>query len=159
MIGRMSETICGKLAMRSGALANLSYIILPLKPHVCHQRVYGMGTSGFMLIPVTPPIQCVAECAKCGFSGQANTAWGPSSRQSGGPSPKRSPILNGHLSYIEAYVCTKCMSQNSSCARNYVCCIQSLFDTQANHRMLFGAPRRIRIGTGVWSGCAMAVER
>ena len=28
-----------------------------------------MGTSGFMLIPVTPPTQCVAECAKCGFSG------------------------------------------------------------------------------------------
>ena len=52
-----------------------------LKPHVRHQRVYGMGTSGVMLIPVTPPTQCVAECAKCRFSGQAtqaNTAWGPS---------------------------------------------------------------------------------
>ena len=28
------------------------------------------------------------------------------------------------------------------------CCIQRLFDTQANHRKLFGAPRRIRIGIG-----------
>ena len=37
-----------------------------------------MGTSGLMLIPVTHPTQCVAECAKCGFSGQANTTWGPS---------------------------------------------------------------------------------
>ena len=52
--------------------------IFSLKPHVRYQRVYGMGTSGFMLIPVTHPTQCVAECTKCGFSGKANTAWGPS---------------------------------------------------------------------------------
>ena len=39
-----------------------------------------------MLIPVTHPTQCVAECAKCGFSGQANTTWGPSTEFSG-PSP------------------------------------------------------------------------
>ena len=37
--------------------------------------------------------------------------------------------------------------------------IQRLFDTQANHCMLFGAPRRVRIGIGVGIGCAMAVER
>ena len=71
---------------------------LYLKPHVRHQRVYGMGTSGFMLSPVTPPTQCVAECAKCWFSGQANTVWGPL--------PKRSPIQNGRPSYIGAYVRT-----------------------------------------------------
>ena len=63
-----------------------------LKPQGHHQRVYGMGTSGVMLIPVTPPTQCVAECAKCGFSGQANTAWGPS--------PKRSPMQYSHQSYF-----------------------------------------------------------
>ena len=39
-----------------------------LKPHGRHQWVFGMGTSGFMLMPMTPPTQCVAECAKCGFS-------------------------------------------------------------------------------------------
>ena len=37
--------------------------------------------------------------------------------------------------------------------------VTGLFDTQANHRMLFGAPRRVRIGIGVGIGCEMAVER
>ena len=41
-----------------------------LKPHVRHQRVYGMGTRGVMLIPVTSPIQCVAECANAGSAGK-----------------------------------------------------------------------------------------
>ena len=49
-----------------------------LRPGVRDKRLYGMRTSGLMLIPVTHPTQCVAECAKCGFSGQANTTWGPS---------------------------------------------------------------------------------
>ena len=70
-----------------------------------------MRTSGFVLIPVTHPTQRVAECAKCGFSEQANTARGPLH--------KRSPIQNGHPSYIGAYVRTKCTS-NSSRARNMV---------------------------------------
>ena len=35
-----------------------------LKLHVRHQWVYGMGTSGFMLIPVTPPSQRVAGMRK-----------------------------------------------------------------------------------------------
>ena len=68
-----------------------------------HQRVCGMGTSGFMLIPVTPHRESIAECAKYGFSGQANTAWGPSL--------KRYPIQYGRLSYIEVYVRTECTSQ------------------------------------------------
>ena len=57
-----------------------------LKPHVRDKRLYGTLTSGLMLIPVTHPTQCVAECAKCGFSGQANTTWGPSTEFSS-PSP------------------------------------------------------------------------
>ena len=59
-----------------------------------------------MLIPVTHPTQCVVECAKCRFSRQANTTWGPL--------PKRSPIQYGRPNYIGAYVHTKCTSQNSS---------------------------------------------
>ena len=46
-----------------------------LKPRVRDKRLYRMGTSGIMLIPVTHPTQCVAECAKCGFSGLANMTW------------------------------------------------------------------------------------
>ena len=60
-----------------------------------------------MLIPVTHPTQCVAGCAKCGFSGQANTTLGPS--------PKRSPIMPfqcGRPNYIGAYVRMKSRSQN-----------------------------------------------
>ena len=60
-----------------------------------------------MLIPVTHPTQCVAECAKCGFSGQANTTRGPSTELEMGPSPKRSPIQYGRPNYIGAYVRTK----------------------------------------------------
>ena len=82
-----------------GSLYSVPGIVKVLKPHVRHQRVYCMGTSGFMLIPVTPLTEYVAECAKCGFSGQANTAWGPS--------PKRSPIQYGRPSYIGAYVRTQ----------------------------------------------------
>ena len=78
-----------------------------------------MGTSGVMLIPVTPPTQCVAECATCGFSGQANTAWGPST--------KRSPMQYGRPSYFGAYVRTKCTSQNSSRARKRVVAYISCF--------------------------------
>ena len=59
---------------------------LYLKPHVHDKRLYGTLTSSLMLIPVTHPTQCIAECAKCGFSGQANTTWGPSTEFSG-PSP------------------------------------------------------------------------
>ena len=59
---------------------------LNLKPHVRVKRLYSTLTSGLMLIPVTHPTQCVAECAKCGFNGQANTTWGPSTEFSG-PSP------------------------------------------------------------------------
>ena len=33
----------------------------------------------------THPTQCVAECAKCRFSGQANTIWGPPTDRSNGP--------------------------------------------------------------------------
>ena len=84
---------------------------LILKPRVRDKRLYGTGTS-VLLIPVTHPTQCVAECAKCGFSGQANTTLGPS--------PKRSPIQYGHPNYIGAYLRTKCTSQNSSRTCNRV---------------------------------------
>ena len=40
--------------------------------------IFSNETSGVLLIPVTHPTQCITECAKCGFSGQANTTWGPS---------------------------------------------------------------------------------
>ena len=39
------------------------------------------------------------------------------------------------------------------------CCIQRLFDTQANHHTPFGAPRRVRMWIGIGIGCAMAAER
>ena len=90
---------------------NSTIFSLPsLKPRIRDKRLYSMGTSGLMLIPVTHPTQCVAECAKCGFSGQANMAWGPSTEletNSMGPSPKRSPIQYGHPNYIEAYTTAK----------------------------------------------------
>ena len=82
---------------------NLFKLTYTLKPHIRHHRVYGMGTSGVLLIPVTPPTQCVAECAKCGFSGQANAAWGPS--------PKWSPMQYGRPSYIGACLHTHEMNE------------------------------------------------
>ena len=66
-----------------------------LKPRVRDKRLYGMGTSGLMLIPVTHPTQRIVECANGGFSGQANTTLGPS--------PKWSPIQYGRPNYIGAY--------------------------------------------------------
>ena len=102
-----------------------------------------------MLIPVTPPTQCVAGSAKCGFSGQANTAWGPS--------PKRSPIQYGRPSYIGAYVRTKCTSQNSSCACNRVVAYRGYLTHKPMTACYLVLPdgRHVRIGIG----CAMAVER
>ena len=79
------------LSISDTRLRDWSKGILYLRPHVHHQCDYGMGTSGLVLIPVTHPTQCVAECAKCGFCRQANTAWGPS--------PKRSPIQHGRPNY------------------------------------------------------------
>ena len=60
------------------------------------------------------PTQCVGECEKCGFSRQANTAWGPM--------PKRSPIQYGRPKYIRAYmyVCTKRTRQNWNRSHNMV---------------------------------------
>ena len=112
---RLADVISFQLSYYQSPSVNC---ILPLnigglKPQGHHQRVYGMGTSAsVMLIPVTPPTQCVAECAKCGFSGQANTTWGPS--------PKRSPMQYNHQSYFGAYIRTKCTSQNLSRARKRV---------------------------------------
>ena len=83
-----------------------SPVFLGLKPRICDKRLYGTGTSGLVLISVTHPTRCVAECAKCGSAGRANTTWGPS--------PKRSPIQYGRPNYFGAYVRTKCTSQNSS---------------------------------------------
>ena len=77
----MKKTLClvGIVSHKQG---------INFKPHIRDKRLYGMLTSGLtcMLIPVTHPTQCVAECAKCGFSGQTNTTWGPSPEFSG-PSP------------------------------------------------------------------------
>ena len=84
------------------------YLFL-LKPRVRDKRLFGTLTSGLMLIPVTHPTHCVAECAKCWFSGQANTTWGPSTE-----SVVHRPIQYGRPNYIRAYVRTKCTSQNSS---------------------------------------------
>ena len=84
---------------------NYVYTLIGLKPRVRDKRLYGTGTSGIMLIPVIHPTQCAAECAKCGFSGQANTTLGPS--------PKRSPIQYDRPNFIGAFVRTKCTSQNS----------------------------------------------
>ena len=72
-----------------------------------------------MFIPVTHPTQCAAECAKCGFSRQANTNWVPL--------PKWSPIQYGRPNYIGAYVCAKCMSQNLSRACNRVVAYRDCF--------------------------------
>ena len=71
--------------IRVKALCFMCLLTDMLKPHVRDKRLYGTLTSSLMLIPVTHPTR-VAECAKCGFSGQANTNWGPSTELSG-PSP------------------------------------------------------------------------
>ena len=62
-------------------LVHVLQCLCMLKPWVRDKRL--TGTSGVMLIPVTYPTQCVAECTKCGFSGQANTTWGPSTEFGG----------------------------------------------------------------------------
>ena len=54
-----------------------------LKPNVCDKRLYGTLPSSLMLIPVTHPTQCVAECANYRISGQAKMTWGPSMEFSG----------------------------------------------------------------------------
>ena len=62
---------------------NIDWNALKLKARVPDKRLYGTGTSGTMLILVTHPTQCVAECAKCSFSGQVNMTWGPSTEFGG----------------------------------------------------------------------------
>ena len=121
-----------------------------------------MGTSGFILIPVNPPTQCVAECAKCGVQrASEHGMWGP---------PMSLVLWVHHPNGPQFKMAVRVTSEHSY-ARNararirvvhvigLYTCIQRLFDTQANHRTLFGAPRSVRIGICVGIGCAMAVER
>ena len=133
-----------------------SAVILPhvsnSKPHIRQQQVYNMGTSGLMLIPKTPLTKCVTECAKCGFSRQAN--W------SGVHCP------NGPQFFMAVWVTSEHTYGYAQNARARIwavrvlgCCIQRLFDTQASHRTLFGAPQCVCIGLGVGIDCAMAFER
>ena len=89
-----------------------------LKPHVRHQRVYGMGTNSVMLIPILLPHNVLPNAQNAG-SADKRTRPGAIHRTMD-PLLKRSPIQNGRPSYIGAYVRTKCTSQNSSRARNSV---------------------------------------
>ena len=104
----------------------------PLKPRARDKHLYSTLTSSLMLMPVTHPTQCVAECAKCGFSGQANKTWGPSTEFSG-PSPDS--IWPSEL-------------HRSICTHN----------TLANHRTLNTHPH-CHFDWCMGIGCAMAAER
>ena len=71
-----------------------------------------------MLIPVTHSTQCVAECAKCGFSGQANTTL----------VQPRSSVFHRPIQYGRPnYITHEPEFEPGSC-------VQRLFDTLANHR-------------------------
>ena len=124
----------------------------------CDKCLYGTGISGLMLIPVTHPTQCVAECAKCGYSGKVNTTWGPSAsvvHRPNGPQFNMAVRITSEHTY----------AQNARARIQAVHVIgllhKEIFDTQANHHTPFDAPRcvRIAIGIGVGIGCAMAAER
>ena len=88
--------------------------------------------------------------AKCGFSGQANMAWGPL--------PKWSPIQYGCPSYIGAYIRTKCTSQNSSLARNRIVAYRGCLKHKPitawymyMYLVLPTRPHRDWLGDGVWT--------
>ena len=72
-----------------------------LKPHVRHQQVYGMGTSGFIVDP--RDYSHTMHLRKAQNAGSAGKRTRPGVHRQ-----------NGHPSYIGAYVRTKCTSQNSS---------------------------------------------
>ena len=94
-----------------------------------------------MLIPVIHSTQCVAECAKCGFSGQANmTMVHPRS------SVFHRPIQCGRPNYITHEPGFEPGS-----------CVQRLFDTLANHRTHNTQPH-CHFDWRMGIGCAMAAE-
>ena len=99
-----------------------------------------------MLIPVTHSTQCVAECAKCGFSEQANTTL---------VHPRSSvfhrPIQYGRPNYITREPGFEPYMQQG-------CCIQRLFDTLANHRTHNMRPH-CHFDWRMGIGCVMAAER
>ena len=92
-----------------------------------------------MFIPVTHSTQCVAEYAKCGFSGQAKRPW---------VHPRSSvfhrPIQYGRPNYITR--------------EPQGCCIQRLFDTLANHRTHDTRPQ-CHFDWRMGIRCAMVAER
>ena len=105
-----------------------------------------MGTSGFILIPMTPPTKYVTECAKCGFSGQANTVLGPS--------PKFKMDIRVTLKQMYA--------RNARARIRAMHVIGFLHAEVVWHKPIIACylvlPWRIRIGIGVGIGCAVAVE-
>ena len=105
-----------------------------------------------MLIPMTHSTQCVAECAKCGFSGQANTTLGPSTEFSI-PSPDQIWAY-GRPNYIGEY--TREPGFEPYMQQGF--CIQRLFDTLANHRTHNTRPH-CHFDWRMGIGCAMAAER
>ena len=127
-----------------------------LKPHVRDKRLYGTGTSGLMLIPVTHPTQCVAECAKCGFSGQANTTWGPSTDR------PNDPQFNMAVRITSEHTCAR--NAQARIRAIYVIGLlhtEIVWDTSQSPHTIWCSPTRPhchwdwRIGIG----CAMAAER
>ena len=86
-----------------------------LKAHVRDKRS--------MLIPVTHSTQCVAECAKCGFSEQANTTLVQ-------PRSFYGPIARSNMAVRIIYITHEPGSPNNRAGF----LLQRLFDTLANQR-------------------------
>ena len=97
-----------------------------------------------MLIPVTHSTQCVAECANCGFSGQANTTLVPFTEFSV-PSPD--PIWPSEL-HRRIHARARIRAVHAT----------GLFDTLANHRTHNTRPY-CHFDWRIVIGCAMAAER
>ena len=95
-----------------------------------------------MLIPVTHSTQCVAECAKCGFSGLVSEHDPGPPTEFSVPSPD--PIWPSELHYARARITSRNLQQDCTC-------VKRLFDTLANH----STHRLVVHG----DGCAMVAER
>ena len=80
-----------------------------LKPHVRHQRIYSIGTSGLCWSPWLLPYNVLSNAQNAGSAGKRTRI---------GVHRSNSSIQNGRPSYTGTYVRTKCTSQNSSRARN-----------------------------------------
>ena len=126
-----------------------------LLPHTVHKAtrivISDFTARGLAVLCWSPWLilhNVFAECAKCRFSGQANTTWGPSA--------KRSPIQYG-LNYIGAYVRTRMHEPEfePSCNR-----VVAYWHTSQSPHSIWCSPTRPHCHWD-WRiiGCAMAAER